>query len=158
MVSRYIQRGSARPRYPGASGAPYRTAGFDGRVSGRRCPVYVVDFSRWCFLLILSAYLFYRRAKARGKSALQDLAQSDIFAQGNVEVSFLGGLASLKVNRLPADRALPDSLTGQNLQLEDPETIRIRELTQLAQMLEKDLITLDEYSRAKKHILKSIEP
>jgi len=59
---------------------------------------------------------------------------------------------------LPADRALPDSLTGQNLQLEDPETIRIRELTQLAQMLEKDLITLDEYSRAKKHILKSIEP
>ena len=110
------------------------------------------------FLLILSAYLFYRRAKARGKSALQDLAQSDIFAQGNVEVSFLGGLASLKVNRLPADRALPDSLTGQNLQLEDPETIRIRELTQLAQMLEKDLITLDEYSRAKKHILKSIEP
>jgi hypothetical protein len=108
------------------------------------------------FLLILSAYILYRRAKARGKSALQDLAQSEIFSQGNVEVRFLGGLASLKINRRPEKDALPDSPAGQNLQLEDPETIRVRELTQLAQMLEKDLITADEYNRAKKHILKSI--
>lgn len=108
------------------------------------------------FLLILSAYIFYRRAKARGKSALRDLAQSDVFARGNVEVRFLGGLASLKINRSAVDRALLDSPASQNLQLEDPDTIRVRELTQLARMLENDLITPDEYSRAKKSILKSI--
>ena len=120
-----------------------------------------VRYMLWIFiggacLLTLSAYILYRRAKARGKSALQDLAQSEIFSQGNVEVRFLGGLASLKINRKPVDSALPDSPSSQNLQLEDPETIRVRELTQLAQMLEKDLITPDEYNRAKKHILKSI--
>ena len=108
------------------------------------------------FLLILSAYIFYRRAKARGNPALRDLAQSDVFARGNVEVRFLGGLASLKINRSAVDRALLDSPASQNLQLEDPDTIRVRELTQLARMLENDLITPDEYSRAKKSILKSI--
>jgi hypothetical protein len=39
-------------------------------------------------------------------------------------------------------------------QLEDPGTIRIRELTELARMLEKNLITREEYNRAKQTLLK----
>ena len=40
-----------------------------------------------------------------------------------------------------------------SLQLEDPETARIREINALAQLLEKELITRDEFTRAKQRLL-----
>ena len=40
-------------------------------------------------------------------------------------------------------------------QLEDPDAIRTRELTELARLFEKELITLDEYNIAKQRLLKS---
>ena len=43
-------------------------------------------------------------------------------------------------------------------QLEDPETLQIRELTALADMLEKNLISIDEFSRAKQKILHPRQP
>ena len=42
----------------------------------------------------------------------------------------------------------------KRLQLEDPETARIRELTELARLFEKNLITSEEYNKAKNQILK----
>ena len=38
------------------------------------------------------------------------------------------------------------------MQLEDPETIRIRELAELARLLENDLITRDEFDKAKQRL------
>ena len=88
----------------------------------------------------------------------EQAVHAEKYEQGrNFEISFLGGLASLKVgtpnnmpqleNRSPTPNPKP--------QLEDPETIRIRELTKLAQMVEKKLITLEEYNRMKKQIIKT---
>jgi len=42
-------------------------------------------------------------------------------------------------------------------QLEDPESIRIRDLSQLARLLADDLITRDEYDQAKKNLFKQKE-
>ena len=42
---------------------------------------------------------------------------------------------------------------GPTALLEEPETQRIRELAQLAQLVEKNLITADEFKRAKAAIL-----
>jgi hypothetical protein len=39
-------------------------------------------------------------------------------------------------------------------QLEDPETVRLREIKELASLLKDDLITREEYERAKQHIFK----
>jgi hypothetical protein len=103
--------------------------------------------------ILASAYHFYRRMKAQGKS-LGEMLRSPIFAGKNVEISFLGGLASLKVGR--PENTL--SLTGhipERYQLEDEATIRLRELNELVRLLEQKLITLEEYNQAKKQLFKT---
>ena len=119
---------------------------------------YLVWILIGAILLIgLSGSFIFWRIKSKGKKTLHEMEQSPVFQGRNFEISFLGGLASLKVgtphdvpqleNRSPTPNPKP--------QLEDPETIRIRELTRLAQMVEKKLITLEEYNRMKKQIIKT---
>jgi len=45
----------------------------------------------------------------------------------------------------------------QFLQIEDPTTMRIKELTNLARLLEDKMITQEEYNKAKQQIFKSFE-
>jgi hypothetical protein len=103
------------------------------------------------------AYLIYRRLKAQGRSLANELRGISVPSGGSLEVSFLGGLASVKFARsasmvpeLPAPAAPP--------LLEDHETQRIRELTSLAEMYEKKLLTREEFDRAKTAILNSARP
>jgi hypothetical protein len=116
----------------------------------------------WIFLgltvaLIASGYLCYRFIKNRGHQTLKDLEKTAIFKGRSVEVRFLGGIASLKLGQPGTSVAIGNS-TAETLdpqhQLEDPDTARIRELDRLAHMLEKDLITRDEFFLAKKKLLK----
>ena len=66
----------------------------------------------------------------------------------------LGGLASFKIG---SDDEKQPGIESNSIpvshQLEGPQSIRLRELTGLARLLEKDLITLDEYQRIKKSLL-----
>ena len=39
-------------------------------------------------------------------------------------------------------------------QLEDPDAVRLREIKELANLLRDDLITREEYEKAKQHIFK----
>lgn len=119
----------------------------------------IVNYMPWVFLavtlLILgSGYYFYRRMRAEGKN-LREILRSPLFEGRSVEVSFLGGFASIRLNQ-PGD-TLPPAIeaTPKPLQLEDPETQRIRQLTELARLLEKDLITREEYDSAKHQLLNS---
>jgi hypothetical protein len=119
----------------------------------------IVNYMPWVFLavtlLILgSGYYFYRRMRAEGKN-LREILRSPLFEGRSVEVSFLGGFASIRLNQ-PGD-TLPPAIeaTARPLQLEDPETQRIRQLTELAKLLEKDLITREEYDSAKHQLLNS---
>jgi len=119
----------------------------------------IIHYMFWIFLfgsaaIAVSGYLFYRRMKAE-QMTLREVLQAPMFKGRDVEVSLLGGFASFRVgsgNDLPAiEHRGPDV----NRQLEDPETLRQRELNTLLHMLEKNLISLDEYKRAKQDLMKS---
>jgi hypothetical protein len=119
----------------------------------------IVNYMPWVFLavtllILASGYYFYRRMRAEGKN-LREILRSPLFEGRSVEVSFLGGFASIRLNQ-PGDQ-LPPAIeaNARPLQLEDPETQRIRQLTELAHLLEKDLITREEYDNAKQHLLNS---
>jgi len=107
-------------------------------------------------LFILSAFLIYRRIKSKGKKMFHDIENSSLFQGRSFEVSFLAGLASLKFGRSDGLKTIENQSSEAKFQLEDPDTIRIRELTELARMYEKNLITSEEYKRAKDQILKSL--
>lgn len=101
----------------------------------------------------LSAYLFIRRLRREGKS-LKDTLRSPVFRGRNVEVSLLGGMATLKLDQQGGrqEKAI-EAGHPPPLQLEDPETARIREINDLARLLEKELITRDEFNKAKQRLL-----
>ena len=123
----------------------------------------VSQYMLWIFVVasILLAglgYLLYRRIQTSGTQSFKDIQNSAILEGRSVEVSILGGLATLKfgrpLNSLPIENAAA-GLQDPRHQLEDPETTRIRELNGLANMLENNLITFEEFSRAKQQVLKS---
>ena len=121
----------------------------------------VTQYMLWVFLgatglFMLTGLFIYQRIKSKGKKIFHDIENSSLFQGRSFEVSFLSGLASLKFSQ-PADlKAIENPLPEVNFQLEDPETAHIRELTELARMYEKNLLTSEEYNRAKHEILKSL--
>ena len=121
----------------------------------------VTQYVLWVFLgatglFMLSGLFIYRRVKSKGKKMFHDIENSSLFQGRSFEVSFLRGLASLKFGRPDDLKAIENLPSEVKFQLEDPETVRIRELTELARMYEKNLITSEEYKRAKHEILKSL--
>ncbi|MBW2568736.1 MAG: hypothetical protein JRD93_04655 [Deltaproteobacteria bacterium] len=122
----------------------------------------IINYMLWIFLgvsaiIIISAYLFYRHMKKEGKN-LKETLSSPMFGGRPVEISVLGGLASVRMGR-PANAPLELGNNASNhvLQLEDANSIRVRELTEIARLLEKNLITQDEYNRIKQQIFKVSE-
>ena len=123
----------------------------------------VSQYMLWIFLVasILLAglgYLLYRRIQSSGTQSFKDIQNSAISEGRSFEVSILGGLATLKfcrpANTLPIENAAAGRHDPAH-QLEDPETVRIRELNGLANMLQNNLITFEEFSRVKQQVLKS---
>lgn len=120
----------------------------------------IINYMLWVLLggsalIIASAYLFYKRIKKEGMT-LRETLNSPMFHGKTVEVSLLGGLASVKVGGGSGGvPVLGNNSSPQYLQLEDPASVRLRELTELANLLEKNLITLDEYNDFKQEILKT---
>lgn len=118
----------------------------------------IIHYQGWIFLggsaaVAACAYHLYRRVKKEGKS-LGEILRSALPGGRRVEVSFLGGLASLKIDGTGDPSAIDVKAGNSSRQLEDPADIQIRELTTLLHMLEKNLITLDEYQRAKQQIFR----
>ena len=121
----------------------------------------VTQYTLWVFLgatglFMLSSLIIYWRIKSKGKKLLHDIENSSLYQGRSFEVSFLKGLASLKFGQPDDLKAIENPSSEVKFQLEGPETVRIRELTELARMYEKDLITSEEYNRAKRQILKSL--
>ncbi len=118
----------------------------------------IVQYVLWIFLagsaaIVGFGYYFYRRMKAEGKT-LKQMLKTPLLNGRPVELSLLGGLASFRVG--PPTRNLEHNAVGYHAvhQIEDPETIRIREITEFARLLENNLITREEYEKAKRQILK----
>lgn len=118
----------------------------------------IARYWAWIFLVglaltALGAYCIYRKLKSQGRDLIRDLRSVSAPSGGTLEVSFLGGLASVKFGRPAAASTAEIAAPSAPALLEDPETQRLRELTHLAQLYEKDLITREEFERAKRTLL-----
>lgn len=123
----------------------------------------VVEYMLWIFLggvalIGLSGYLFYRRLK-KGSGQLASVLHDPALRDRPLEISFLGGLASVRLGQ-PGQRSdgeVPRAIEAHSIdaspQLEDPQALRRRELARLVLMLEKSLITQQEYDQLKQDLL-----
>jgi hypothetical protein len=118
----------------------------------------IIQYMFWIFLagaaaVLGSGYYFYKRMKAEGRT-VREMLRTPLLNGRPVEVSLLGGLASFRVGPAAGRPGLEAGEHHSIHQLEDPETVRIREITELARLLENNLITREEYEKAKKQLLK----
>jgi len=118
----------------------------------------VVSYMPWLvgggiLLVVLSALYVWRRLR-RSQRDLRDLLNNPVLKDRAVEISFLGGVASLRLGQ-------PGSAGGQLpvleapeveplSQLEDPEAQRLRELSRLVKLREAGHISDAEYDVLKK--------
>ena len=81
------------------------------------------------------------------------------FAGRSVEVSLLGGFASVRVGAPPENHLLEMNPASDVPALPhygntgDSAAVHVRELTELAHLLENNLITRDEFNRTKDQLL-----
>ena len=99
-----------------------------------------------------SGYLFYQRLKA-GNRRFTNLMNDPSLQNRTLEISLLGGMASIKIGHKDENLQLINSDNLQYRQLESPTAIQLRELDQLTKMLENELITKDEFQHLKKKIV-----
>ncbi len=125
----------------------------------------VVEYMPWilgggAILILISGFLFFRRFR-RNAERLREVLSDPVFRDRAVEVKLLGGMASLRLGQpLPDDdrdydrgQMLSHDASQRVMQLEDPEAQRMRRLDQLVRLLEKELISSEEFTQLKKEIL-----
>ena len=98
------------------------------------------------------AYLVYRRMKREGKT-LSEMLRKPQFQGRSVEIGVLGGLITMKLSKPTYPPAIDYDDEQPLARLEDPETVRIREIEALGRLLEKELITPEEFEHAKQRLL-----
>ncbi len=101
-------------------------------------------------LMIVSGLWFYRKMK-KSQSSLAERLSNGVPKDRAVEISFLGGLASVRLGttRSGSDRYVDEA----PLQLEDSETSRLRSLDRLVKMYNNDLISKEEFALLKQDVL-----
>jgi hypothetical protein len=93
----------------------------------------------------------YKRLKSDVRE-IKNLA-GDSFKGKTIEASFLGGVANFKISDSRADQNIKQVNSGHTQQLTGPDSDNITTLAELARLYERNLISQDEYERAKKKIL-----
>jgi hypothetical protein len=123
----------------------------------------IARYWAWIFLgglglTAAGAIFVYRKLKTQGRDLMRGLQGVAVPSGSTLEVRFLGGLASVKFAR-PAASPTPEiTAASPPPLLEDPETQRLRELSYLARLYEKNLITREEFERAKGTLLSFAHP
>ena len=117
----------------------------------------IVNYMFWIFLIgslgiFTAAFLFYKRMKAEGKT-LREMLHSPLFGGRPVEVSLLGGLVAVRMGRSDQTPLLELPPADTPRQLESPGDSQVRDLTELARLLENGLLTSEEYQQAKTQLL-----
>lgn len=114
----------------------------------------IVQYMVWILvvgslLIFLAGYLLQRKMVQEGKQ-LRDMLSLPEFSGRTIEVSLFGGMASLRLESPnPPDHTMHQSLPGISGRLIDSDAHQLRELSELVELLNKNLITLDEYHRFK---------
>ncbi len=118
----------------------------------------IYDF-RWLFfiaglaLLAGSGYYFYHYFKAH-KQKISDLISDPAFNDRTLEISLMGGMATLKLgHKDDSIKLIAAEEDVQIKQLESPKSVQIKELSELIRMLDDELITREEFLRLKKEII-----
>jgi len=129
----------------------------------------VINYLMWIFvgglgLIFAVMYAFYKKIKA-DKNTINEILNSSNFKGKSVEISLLGGFASVKVNNSASNQDadinyLDSSQSNQYNQskmalLEDPAAIKIRKLKELVSLLQNNFITIEEYNQTKQQIFES---
>lgn len=110
-------------------------------------------------LIALCVWLVIRQMR-KNSQQIQDIMSNEQLKNRNVEISFMGGLASFKINPKEQDagRLLappePDSRSSADIRLIETDGDRVeRKMTQLNALYEKDLITKEEFDKARQSII-----
>lgn len=107
-------------------------------------------------LLGLSAYLFWRKLRREGES-LRTTLQMPTFRDREVEISLLGGMASMRLGPPAERKSLSPVNTENRPMLEDPQARHVREIQALADLLEKKLLSQEEFDQAKQLIFQKAQ-
>lgn len=119
-------------------------------------------------VLIGSCWFFIDRLKKQS-AELVDLMQSPVVQGRAFEVKLLGGVASIKVGapdmagmaglqEIQARAIQLEQGAAGAAQLEDPETVKRRELEKLVEMRREELISAEEFEQLKAGLMKSGNP
>lgn len=118
----------------------------------------IYDF-RWLILIVgialigVSSYYFYHYFKQH-KQKLSDLMSDPAFTDRTLEISLMGGMATMRLGHKDDSVRLIQADTETEVkQLESSESIQIRELSKLSRMLDDELITREEFLRLKQEII-----
>ncbi len=103
-------------------------------------------------LIIASGYYFFRRLKRRGRE-INEALHSPMFNGRSVEVSFLGGMASLRLGDNTQPPVLDSHRPAAPPLLEDPAAMHIRKISELAELYENNLISTEEFETLKRRII-----
>jgi hypothetical protein len=119
----------------------------------------VLDYITWILILggvLISTicYLFWKRMKEGGQT-FKEMMDDPLLRGRDVEVNLLGGFFSVKIGRPTRPLSIEDLPSSQPKQLEVPQSSRVSELAHLASLLEKNLITREEFFRAKEELMRS---
>jgi hypothetical protein len=119
----------------------------------------VVHYMLWIFLfgtaaLLGSGYWFYRRMRAEGRT-LREMLRSPLFRDKTVEVSLLGGMAAFRIGQSTDRSHQVAGASEPPRQLDWPDNSPVRDLTELARLLESGLITSEEFEKAKQRLFRA---
>ncbi len=106
-------------------------------------------------LILTIAWIFYRRMKTNTSDIRSVLAMPE-FRDRTVEVKIMGGLASFKIdaaqNNTMQIAQNPETMSDKFLIDHDIDNIE-QKILKLTALFEKDLITAEEFEKAKQNIL-----
>jgi len=103
-------------------------------------------------VIVGSGYLWWKHMKKRGKK-LRDILRDPLFQGRTIEVSLLGGLASLRLGQTQEPPTIGYGVSEKPKQLQEPTDDRAEQLAKSAHSLKQDLITVDEFLKANQGII-----
>lgn len=103
-------------------------------------------------LIVGSGYLWWKYVKKRGKK-LADILKDPVLHGRTIEVSLLGGFASVKFGHSCDGLTIAQGDSETPKQLHGPGVDRFEDLANLGRLLKQDLITIDEFLEARKELI-----
>lgn len=106
--------------------------------------------------MILGAAYYFLKKMTSEQEAIRRLMQLPEFRGKNIEISFLGGAASVKVGTPSGNTVDMKTIEASSTPLlETGSRSRLKDLGELSRLYENNMITADEYERLKKELLNS---